>query len=290
MKLAFVILNYGTYRETCECVTSIQEHIHINMDEYNITIVDNCSSDNSFEKLKKSFCCDNIDFLQNEENLGFARGNNVGIKYVNQKYKPEFIVVLNSDTEIFQDDLYYKLKQEYAHSEFALLGPMITLANGRCDDSPWKPIDRKYIEKELKRYQKEIKQLENGTYYFFKAIKFIQKIFLHKNKNSGREHGDFWRYQTQVELQGAFLVFSQKAFNYIDGFDPRTFLYYEEQLLYLSLIRAGQTIVYDPRISIYHKDGMATKNIRATTKNKMRILNKYNLESLEILLAEMNKQ
>lgn len=50
---------------------------------------------------------------------------------------------------------------------------------------------------------------------------------------------EFWKYNTDAELQGAFLVFSKEIFNYIDGFDSRTFLYYEEQLLYLHAKRSG---------------------------------------------------
>lgn len=87
--------------------------------------------------------------IRNTENLGFAKGNNVGIEYAKRNYKPQFIVVLNSDTELIQNDLVEKLDNEYRNSEFALLGPLILTADGRCDNSPHYPPTVEHIQKNL---------------------------------------------------------------------------------------------------------------------------------------------
>lgn len=289
MKIVFIILNYGTYEETRECIDSIRNHIDVS--EYKAIIVDNGSKDNSLLNLKELYAdAQDVDILENDQNLGFARGNNVGIRYARQKYDPDFIAVNNSDTEIFQDDLYHKLSSEYEHSHFALLGPMILLPNGHCDDSPWEPITIKEVEKRIKIKEKEKKKLESNMFYILKGIEKIGKVLGYAQENYGPKRLDFWRYQTQVELQGAFLFFSRDAFEYIDGFDERTFLYYEEQLLYLNLISKGQTIVYDPRIAVYHKDARATKKVKGTKLDKLKINNKYNLESLKVLYDTMKSK
>lgn len=287
-KIAFVILNYGTFEETMECVTSIRDHIDV--PEYKIIIVDNASPDDSLKRLKALYDgASDVDILSNPENIGFARGNNIGIRYANEKYIPEFIAVNNSDTEIFQDDLYQKLSKEYEHSHFALLGPMMLLPDGSCNDSPWEPITLTEVERRIQIKRREKKQLDSPFYYVYKAInKVAKRLGIEKAKNRIQPiRKDFWRYQTQVELQGAFLFFSRKAFEYIEGFDERTFLYYEEQLLYLSLMAHGQVIVYDPRIAVFHKDARATKKVKGSKKEKLKFNNRCNLESLEALYQTM---
>ena len=289
IKIAFVILNYGTYEETKECINSIRNHIDVS--EYKAIIVDNASPDDSLQKLKTLYSdAKDVDILENPQNLGFARGNNVGIRYANQKYNPEFVAVNNSDTEIFQDDLYQKLSIEYEHSHFALLGPMMLLPNGHCDDSPWEPITKEEVWRRIEIKRKEKRQLESKLYYILKGIEKVKEAITGSKNTIEPQRLDFWRYQTQVELQGAFLFFSRDAFKYIDGFDERTFLYYEEQLLYLNLISHGQTIVYDPRIAVYHKDARATKKAKGTKIEKLKFNNKCNLESLEVLYETMKSK
>lgn len=292
MKLAFVILNYGTYPETVDCVQSIRKHIDVMPQEYHITIVDNGSSDDSVARLRDDYAAEsNIDIIETGENVGFAKGNNIGIRHVNQNYFPDYIVILNSDTELIQDDLYKKLSSEYERSGFALLGPMMLTGDGRCNDSPWQPMSREAAEKRLDGLKRREKQIMNGTFFLCSFIQKVKKSFLlNSDRDTIHIHGDFWKYQTQVELQGAFLVFSQKAFKYIEGFDERTFLYYEEQLLYLALIRAKQTIVYDPRICIYHKDGCATSKAAGKKKQKRLFQIRCNIESIQVLIGEMDKQ
>ena len=292
MKLAFVILNYGTYQETTECVESIEKFIDISTDEYNITIVDNGSTDGSGIKLKNNY--ENkkyIDVLLSGSNLGFARGNNLGIKHVNDYYSPEFVAVINSDIELIQEDFYKKVAEEYKKSGFGLMGPMMCIASGHCDDSPWRPITASKVKEKLQKARKERKGILNNTFYFSKIVTRLKKVFgLYVWKDEMHIHEDYWKYHTDVELQGAFLVFSNKVFEYIEGFDPRTFLYYEEQLLYLAVKKTGLPIVYTPQICVFHKDGRSTGKIKSSTKEKMLFVNQCNIDSLEILLREIEKK
>ena len=291
MKLGFVILNYGTYVETDECIQSIFMHIDLHADEYVIVIVDNGSEDDSLLKLKQKYNDDKIvQIISTGQNLGFANGNNYGIAYVNENFSPDFVVVLNSDTELFQDDFYKKVLTEYEHSGFGLLGPMMCIASGHCDDSPWEPITVSTVEKRLAYYKKINKRIKNRTIYLFKLAEKIKSLFIKSAwVDSIHVHREFWKYQTDVELQGAFLVFSKELLTRISGFDDRTFLYYEEQLLYLKVKRIGLPIVYDPRIAVYHKDGRSTQNFMRASKEKLQFLTKCNIESLEVLLKELKE-
>lgn len=79
MKIVFVILHYLAIDETYKSVDSIEKKIDTDM--YKIVIVDNASPDKSGALLKEHYKNDDhVEVLLNQENLGFARGNNVGFR------------------------------------------------------------------------------------------------------------------------------------------------------------------------------------------------------------------
>ena len=68
MRLAFLILNFGTYEETTDCVSSIIEHVDTN--DYKIVIVDNVSKDDSLNQLQSKYLSDaRVDMISTGENL-----------------------------------------------------------------------------------------------------------------------------------------------------------------------------------------------------------------------------
>lgn len=286
MKIVFIILNYNTFQETKDCVLSIEAKV--DTQNYKIVIVDNLSTDDSADKIEKFIeQKNNMILIRNTENLGFAKGNNVGIEYAKRNYKPQFIVVLNSDTELIQNDLVEKLDNEYRNSEFALLGPLILTADGRCDNSPHYPPTVEHIQKELRTFIREEKIIKRGLYRPYCGIRFLRNLVRYKilKKDTPLHRNmEFYQYQRQVVLQGCFLVFSEKAFEYIKGFDERTFLYYEEPILYLSLMKHELITVFDPEIVIYHKEGRSTSSVAKKKKDKLLFINKCFQESAKVVL------
>lgn len=122
-----VIVNYKGYNDTIECLESIIENQYKN---YKIIVVDNCSEDDSLKFIKSwtdskkgavNCLCFNEDIidskkiavaedtrlilLQANSNGGFAKGNNIGIKYALSKNDFEYIWFLNNDTVIEKDSL-----------------------------------------------------------------------------------------------------------------------------------------------------------------------------------------
>ena len=132
MKIVFVILHYLAIDETYKSVDSIEKKIDTDM--YKIVIVDNASPDKSGALLKEHYKNDDhVEVLLNQENLGFARGNNVGFRYAEKTWNPSYIVLMNNDVYLLDDDFLEKVEKEYKRSQFAVLGPMILSADGRCD-------------------------------------------------------------------------------------------------------------------------------------------------------------
>jgi len=91
MKLFILVLNLNGKKETLECLSSLQK-AKVNA---NIVVIDNGSTDNSVREIKKQF--PKIKIIENKKNLGFAGGNNVGIRYA-LKNGAEDVILLNNDT------------------------------------------------------------------------------------------------------------------------------------------------------------------------------------------------
>ncbi len=99
-EVSIIILNWNNYKDTNECLESLG---NITYPNHEIIVIDNGSVDGSGEKLKKKF--PGHTFIQNKENLGFAGGNNVGIKYAVDVSPSPYILLLNNDTTVEPDFL-----------------------------------------------------------------------------------------------------------------------------------------------------------------------------------------
>ena len=89
--ISIVILNYNAEKFLDECLSSIYKTEKVN---FEIILVDNASTDKSYREYTQKF--PEIKLIENEKNLGYCEGNNVGIR----ASKGEFVVVLNPDTVV----------------------------------------------------------------------------------------------------------------------------------------------------------------------------------------------
>jgi GT2 family glycosyltransferase len=274
-KIAFVILHYATLQDTVECINSIKNRIDVK--NYKIIVVDNGSPDGSGEELKKLYNQDNtITILQNKENLGFARGNNIGFRYAKNEYQSEFIVLLNSDTLIIQDDFCNVVFNEYEKSKFAVLGPYIITPEEPYDCNPGQDCVITLIQ--LKRFIKVIKIYLFFTYLCIDMHRQRNKIKKKQNKK------DITKYRCEnVQLHGCCLVFSPIYISQSEGLDDRTFLYLEEDILYAQMMKKKLITVFNPELKIFHKEGKATKNIISDSLKRKRFKYKNLLHSSRIL-------
>ena len=87
--VSVIVLNYNAGDLLLNCIESLKKSTYTNLE---IIVVDNISSDESQRKCKEKF--PDIRLIQNEKNLGYCGGNNIGIR----EAKGEFIVILNPDT------------------------------------------------------------------------------------------------------------------------------------------------------------------------------------------------
>lgn len=82
-----------------------------------LLLVDNGSKNESGKVLKEKYQHENkIHILMQKENLGFAKGNNIGFSYAKEQLKCDYIVLLNNDTFILQEEFFDLIKEEYKKS------------------------------------------------------------------------------------------------------------------------------------------------------------------------------
>lgn len=275
---SFVILNYLTTQDTIECVNSIKKFCTKN--KFKIIIVDNASPNHSGQILMEMYKNDDtIKVFVNKENMGFAKGNNVGFKYAKEEIKSDFIVLCNSDTELLSDDFCSSIICKYEKSRFALMGPKEKLLDGSFYKLKEKARSKRELTIDLKYY----KNIIEGKSLFW--IRIIAKLnsFLEKKRKL-----DVSTEYENIFLHGAFLIFSKQYSNLFDGLNDSTFLYGEEEFLYWRLQKNNLLSIYYPKIEILHKRNHATNALLVDEVERKIRKAKWHLDSTEKLLSALN--
>ena len=228
-KLIFIIINYNDYSKTKRLLDNIKDYEVIN----HIYIIDNHSTDNSYEKLKK-IKLDKLTVKRTDKNKGFAYALNVGAKEVINKYKKADIIFSNSDIIVNSNENLELLKKTLDKKDIAIVGPVV-YENGH--------LNRGWIIPTPK-----IEILSN--------LPLIGRKFVKKNKYSDLYYkGDI----SEVEvLSFCFFLIKTEVIEEFDYFDENTFLYYEENIMasklkntkYKTLINNNITIIHDHSASI----------------------------------------
>jgi len=93
--VAVIILNWNGWRDTLECIRSLQHSSH---PAFRILVVDNGSTDDSASHIRR--LVPDVELIETKKNLGFAQGNNAGISHVLHTWLPDYIWLLNNDTVV----------------------------------------------------------------------------------------------------------------------------------------------------------------------------------------------
>jgi len=114
MHLSVIILNYNVRYFLEQCVLSVQKALEGIDGE--IIVIDNASSDDSCKMMKTKF--PHIKLIENKDNLGFPKGNNIGVA----EAKGEYICILNPDT-VVAEDTFSKILSFVKSSEVEIHSP-----------------------------------------------------------------------------------------------------------------------------------------------------------------------
>lgn len=231
-KVSVVILNWNGYKDTIVCLDSISKLTPGNF-ELKTLVVDNASTDNSLTEIREKF--PKIKIIKNKQNLGFAEGNNVGIRHA-MKEGADYVLILNNDTILDKNllnefvnaiekhpkagaltaKIYFAKGYEFHKSRYkdSDLGKVIWSAGGRID---WKNV--------------------YGTNFGVDEVD--------KGQFSNLKNTDF--------ATGACSMFNIKALTEVGLFDQKYYLYLEDMDLSYRLKLHGWEILFVPKAILWHK-------------------------------------
>ena len=218
MQLSVIILNYNVRYFLEQCLASVQEAlIGINSE---IIVVDNLSSDDSCNMIKSRF--PNIKLIENDSNLGFPKGNNIGVASANGDY----ICILNPDTVVAEDTFEKILAFAEKQVNLGIVGCKLIDGSGN-----FLPESKRGIPTPFVALTKIF-----GLYKLFPNCKLFNRYYaqhLFENKTGN-----------VAILVGAFMIMKRDLYNEIGGFDENCFMYSDDIDLSYMALKSGKSNFY----------------------------------------------
>jgi hypothetical protein len=216
-KVAVIILNWNGKDQTLDCLASLRQ---LDYPEYEVVVVDNASEDGSVQAVRVSY--PEVTVIENRKNLGFAQGNNVGMKYALSS--ADYVLLLNNDTVVAPQFLKSLIGAAETDPQIGMAGPtiyyfdrpqIIWSAGGAID---WKHGSTRMLHLD----EEDCGQLEAQPH----PVDFVT---------------------------GCALLIKASVIRQVGLLDPRFFAYYEETEWCVRAARAGFHILHVPQAHIWHK-------------------------------------
>ena len=243
-ELSIITINYNGLKDTCALIESIPFN-----DKMEVIVVDNASDNQEADQISSRF--PHVKVIKSDKNLGFAGGNNLGIKASTGK----FIFLINNDTYFEDFNVRALIDRLNASSDIGIVCPKIRFA--------WSPKPIQFAG---------YTPLSNITIRN-QAIGFGEE-----------DHGQYETAHPTPYAHGAAMLIKREALNKVGLMPECYFLYYEELDWSMMFKRAGYQIWYEPKCTIYHKESQATGQnspLRTyyITRNRLRLV-KRNYQGL----------
>jgi len=243
MQLSVIILNYNVRYFLEQCVASVQEALS-NIDG-EIIVVDNNSLDDSCEMMKTHF--PNVKLIENTTNLGFPKGNNIGVAHA----KGDYICILNPDTVVAEDTFEKVLAFAEKQKNIGIVGCKLIDGTGN-----FLPECKRGVPTPFVALTKIF-----GLYKLFPKTALFNRYYAqHLSEN---ETGKV------VILVGAFMIMKRNLYQEIGGFDENCFMYSDDIDLSYMALKKGKTNYYFHETTVIHykgestvKDGLYMKHFR----------------------------
>lgn len=258
MKTSCVILNYNDHLTTLSLFENINSYKVFD----HIVLVDNCSTDNSFEVLNK-YQSDKVKVIKTDYNGGYGYGNNCGIYYAYKQLNSDYILIANPDIE-FKEECIIAIRDVLKNNHnVAVCSAIAKMPNGNMQSNiAWRvPKVTEYI-------------LSSSIIY----NKFLNKMY-YSNLNCKRINNEY-----NVDcVAGSFLIVNAELMIKNGMYDESVFLYGEELILGIKLkdkklktvLLLDQDYIHHHSISINKTFSSRLEKQKLQLKSKLIIIEKY---------------
>lgn len=242
-KIGVVIVNYNGKKYQNEALKTIYSSSYKNIE---VIIVDSASQDNSIELAKAEY--PNVHFILQKENVGVAKGNNIGIKYAIEVLNTEYVCLINNDVELDINTFEELISHADIHT---ITVPKIYY---------YKPHNMLWFA--------------GGNMYWNKG----------ESGHIGNFKIDIGQYNLCCVIEYAptcCMMLHQSVFKKIGYIDENVFMYFDDTDLCVRINDAGFKILYVPTAFMWHKvssssGGMDSKiYVYYNTRNKFYFMDKY---------------
>jgi GT2 family glycosyltransferase len=240
MKVGIIIVNFNGRHLLEKNLPSV---VNNGYKDFDIVVIDNASIDGSVEYLKKEF--PSVKVVESKENLGFGKGNNLGVKeYPNY----DAYLFLNNDVSVpkgFLDNLVKELQKE----NVGAVGPKVLYSKEKVGKEK-RVINSAgiYVDRHYMAYDRYDKEEDNPKYSVVEEVDAL--------------------------MGGAFLV-KREVFEKVGGFNPNMFLYYEDIDLSLRIRDLGYKLHYVGTSEVYHDHMASSKDLGKRKRNIMNMQNRF---------------
>lgn len=251
-RIAVIILNWNGVQDTLECLDSVSKsRIHLPLSIY---LVDNASTDNSVSIISTKFPL--VTLLQNSTNLGYAGGNNVGIRQA-LKDQASHIILLNNDTTIASDAIQRLIVDARKH-HFALASPKIYFYPGR------------------EFHTQSYKNSEQGKIIWYAGgYNDWHNLIPHHLGVNEFDHGQFDQITSTEFATGCCLYIQAEVCKAIGFLDENYTAYFEDNDFCMRAKKHGFSIGFIPSAFVWHKN--ASSSGGSGSKGQVKIVDQSRL-------------
>ena len=232
MQLSVIILNYNVRYFLEQCILSVHKALE-NIDG-EIIVIDNNSSDASCEMMKTRF--PNIKLIENTQNLGFPKGNNIGVT----EAKGEYICILNPDTVVSEDTFTKILNAEHWLPNTGIIGCKLIDGTGN-----FLPESKRGIPTPWVAFTKIF-----GLYKVFSKVSWFNQYYAQHITENESGKVDI--------LVGAFMMMKKSLYLQVGGFDENCFMYSDDIDLSYEILQKGFDNYYFHETTVIHYKGEST--------------------------------
>lgn len=232
MQLSVIVLNYKVPFFLKLCLDSV--FLAIQNIDAEVIVVDNHSQDESCEMVKKDF--PKAILIENKENYGFPKGNNLGVAIAKGKY----VCILNPDTVLAENTFEILLNHIKSLDDFGIIGCKLIDGSGhflpeskRGVPTPWVAFTKFF-----------------NLYKIFPNIKLFNQYYASHIPENGQGN--------VAILVGAFMIMERELYQELKGFDENCFMYADDIDLSYRAILKGKKNYYNGEVVAIHYKGECT--------------------------------
>jgi len=243
-KVSIILINLNQETHTRECIESLKQ---VSYKPVEVILIDNNSMDGSGERLHAEF--PDVVYNRTEENLGFAGGNNVGIKIALER-GADYVMLLNNDTLVDKN----------------FIQPLVELA--KKDSTIGFQSCKIYYSSQ-----------PNTFWYAGGILKVNSGYCIHRGVNE-EDRGQYDKIEETELSTGCMMIASRAVINKVGLLDENLFIYYEDADWCMRSEKSGYQNIYNPNSKIWHKVS-ATNKIDSpfflyfTMRNKIIFIRKH---------------